>query len=463
MDLCDPMRVESINGKKYVLIIFDDYSRYTWTHFLRSKDETPGVLIDFLTLVRRGLHAQVTTVRTDKGMEFLNKTLHAYFAKEGIRHETSTARTPEQNSVVEGRNRTLVEAARTMLSVAKVPLEDENLDKMKEKGDACIFVGYSTQSKAYRVFNKRTRMIVETIHVNFDKLPQMVSDHVSSDPAAETETTSNELDLLFGPLFDEYFNGENQVVLKSSVVTTPDASNKPQQPDSTSSTSTLATTVTANKNFDFQKDTHIEHVIGNPSQSVRTSRQLEFRWRDVYVRITLDSGKTNMMRENVSQQLSSCAKGILHKRKELILKSHLHPLLGWKLSGYSLCMLQLNHYIYTRLDVKTDFPLRGDTTQCLSRAEYVSLSGCCTQVLMVEENSVHRIMLHFDKIPMYCDSKAAIAISCNLVQHSRTKHIDVKYHFIKEKVGKGFKYLVRRLGMRCLTPDELEVLAIESA
>ncbi|GKF18274.1 retrovirus-related pol polyprotein from transposon TNT 1-94 [Tanacetum coccineum] len=152
------------------------------------------------------------TVRTDKGTEFLNKSLLAYFAKEGIRHETSTARTPEQNGVVERQNRTLVEAARTMLSAAKVPLffwaeaietacftqnrslviprhekthyhiinarkpsvkffhifgslcyivrDGENVDKMKEKGDACIFVGYSTQSKAYRVFNMRTRMIV---------------------------------------------------------------------------------------------------------------------------------------------------------------------------------------------------------------------------------------------------------------------------------------------------------------
>ncbi|GKG31631.1 hypothetical protein Tco_0426581 [Tanacetum coccineum] len=68
----------------------------------------------------------------------------------------------------------------------------------------------------------------------------------------ETVTTSNELDLLFGPLFDEYFNGENQVVLKSSIVTTTDASNKrQQQPDSTSSTSTLATTLTANGNFNL--------------------------------------------------------------------------------------------------------------------------------------------------------------------------------------------------------------------
>nr|GFC88790.1 hypothetical protein [Tanacetum cinerariifolium] len=95
---------------------------------------------------------------------------------------------------------------------------------------------------------------------------------------------------------------------------------------------------------------------------------------------------------------------------------------------------------------------------------------------------------HFDKIPMYCDSKAAIAILCNPVQHSRTKHIDVRYHFINEKVKKGivelflvgmkyqladlftkalpgerFQYLVRRLGMRCLTPAELEALANESA
>nr|GFB91441.1 putative ribonuclease H-like domain-containing protein [Tanacetum cinerariifolium] len=85
----------------------------TSTHGLMwSKDETPKVLIDFLRLIRRGLHAQVRTVRTDKSTEFLNKTLHAYFAAKGINHQTSVAQTPEQNGVVERRNRTLVEAAR---------------------------------------------------------------------------------------------------------------------------------------------------------------------------------------------------------------------------------------------------------------------------------------------------------------------------------------------------------------
>ncbi|GJU51274.1 retrovirus-related pol polyprotein from transposon TNT 1-94 [Tanacetum coccineum] len=290
MDLCGPIRVESINGKKYVLIIVDDYSRYTWTHFLRSKEETPGVLIDFLTLVQRGLHAQVTTVRTDKGTKFLNKNLHAYFAKEGIRHETSTAQTPEQNGVVERRNRTLVEAARTMLSAAKVPLDGKNLDKMKEKGDACIFVGYSTQSKAYRVFIKRTRMIVETIHVNFDELPQMASDHVSSNPGpqcsttvleqdslspgpqsqenvpqiAKTVTTSNELELLYSLMFSELLNGNSPVVSNSSAVHAADNPDKCQQHNTTHTSTTTDT-----------KDHPLEQVIGNPSQSVRTRRQLE--------------------------------------------------------------------------------------------------------------------------------------------------------------------------------------------
>nr|GFB20890.1 retrovirus-related Pol polyprotein from transposon TNT 1-94 [Tanacetum cinerariifolium] len=122
MDLCGPMQVASFNGKRYVLVIVHDYSRYTWTYFLRSKDETPEVLINFLRLVQRGLQAQVRVVQTDKGTEFLNQTLHAFFAAEGIHHQMFVARTPEQNGIVERQNRTLVEAVRTMLSAAKVPL-----------------------------------------------------------------------------------------------------------------------------------------------------------------------------------------------------------------------------------------------------------------------------------------------------------------------------------------------------
>ncbi|GJR08583.1 retrovirus-related pol polyprotein from transposon TNT 1-94 [Tanacetum coccineum] len=101
MDFYVPIRVASINGKKYILVIIDDYSIYTWTLFLRSKDETPEVLKDFLIMIQRNLQALVISVRTDRGTEFLNKTLHAFFKEEGIKHQTFTHRTPEQNGVVE--------------------------------------------------------------------------------------------------------------------------------------------------------------------------------------------------------------------------------------------------------------------------------------------------------------------------------------------------------------------------
>nr|GFA03221.1 uncharacterized mitochondrial protein AtMg00810-like [Tanacetum cinerariifolium] len=249
-----------------------------------------------LKFIKDHLCSSLRIVRTDKGTEFLNKTLHPYFAYEGINHQTSVARTPEQNGVVERRNRTLVEAARTMLSAAKVPLDGENLDKMKEKGDACIFVGYSTQSRAYKVFNKRTSVIVETIHVNFDELPQMASDHVKSDPVpqcqrtelkhdslslgpqcqenvphvAGTVTTSNELDLLFSLMFDELINGSAQVMSKYSAVTTADAPNTCQQqytiplniqstPDPTCQVLTQAPTVTSTENIN-QAETIAENA-----------------------------------------------------------------------------------------------------------------------------------------------------------------------------------------------------------
>ncbi|GJS91376.1 retrovirus-related pol polyprotein from transposon TNT 1-94 [Tanacetum coccineum] len=203
IDLCGPMWVESINGKTYILVIVDDYSRYTWTHFLRSKDKTPDVLIDFLGMIQRGLQA-----------------------------------------------------------------DGENLDKMKEKGDACIFVGYATQSRGYRVYNKRKAM---------HELPQMMSDQNSSGlvpqcqtialehnslspelqcqenvPIADTTVTTSlkVLEILFGLMFDEYFNGATQVMLKSFADTTVDASDSNKLDTQTTPAPTIqAPIVNANENI----------------------------------------------------------------------------------------------------------------------------------------------------------------------------------------------------------------------
>ncbi|GJZ26909.1 putative ribonuclease H-like domain-containing protein [Tanacetum coccineum] len=121
MDLCRPMRVARINGKKYILVIVDDYSRYTWVYFIRTKDEALDMIIDFVNQVQRNLKAQILTIRTDNGTEFKNEKLRSFYAKLGIVHNTSIHRTLQQNGVVERRNHTLVEAARTMLIFSKAP------------------------------------------------------------------------------------------------------------------------------------------------------------------------------------------------------------------------------------------------------------------------------------------------------------------------------------------------------
>nr|GEZ05413.1 ribonuclease H-like domain-containing protein [Tanacetum cinerariifolium] len=468
MDLCGPMWVESINGKKYVLVIVDDYSRYTWTHFLR---------------------------------------------------------------------------------------DGENLDKIKEKGDACIFVGYSTQSKAYRVFNKRTRVLVETIHVNFDELPQIASDHVSSDPVLQCQRTALEHDSLSpGPQRQE---NVPIVAGTSFAKTTGDAPNQCQQqhttplnslttPEPTCQNPTQAPTVTSTENI-------------NQAEIVTENAQVE---DDEFINIFFTSEELHQFDrldvwELVDRPLYKKPKGYAQK-EGVDFEESFAPVA--RLEAVRLFIAYAAHKSFTvyQMDVKTTFlygPLKeevyvnhpdgfvdpyhpdkvyvllvqiyvddiifdsdhagcldlrkstsggikflgGDklvswsskkqecTLMSLAEAEYVSLSACCAQVLWLR-TQLTNYGFYFDKIPMYCDSKAAIAISCNPVQHSRTKHIDVRYHFIKEKVEKGivelffvgteyqladlftkalsedrFKYLVRRNGMRCLTPEELEVLANESA
>nr|GEU70134.1 retrovirus-related Pol polyprotein from transposon TNT 1-94 [Tanacetum cinerariifolium] len=165
MDLYGPMRVESVNEKKYILVIVDDYSRFTWVKFLRSKDEAQDFIIKFLKMIQVRLKVPVHHIRTDNGTEFVNQTLREYYEEVGIYHETSVARSPQQNDVVERRNR-----------------------KLQPKADIWIFIGYVPTKKAFWIYNIRTRRIVETIHVDFDELSAMAYEHSSSGPALNEMT-----------------------------------------------------------------------------------------------------------------------------------------------------------------------------------------------------------------------------------------------------------------------------------
>nr|GEV90119.1 retrotransposon protein, putative, unclassified [Tanacetum cinerariifolium] len=472
---------------------------------------------------------------------------------EGILHQTSVARTPEQNGVVERRNRTLVEAARTMLSAAKKPSvkffhifgsicyivrDGENLDKMKEKCDKCIFVGYSTQSRAYRVFNKRTRVIMESIHVNFDELPHMASDQLSSDPASEcqtmalehdslspiilrqanvpqadrTVTTLNELDLLFSSMFDELLNGSSKVLSKSSAVSAVDAPYQRQNhttplnyhttPAPTSQVPTLAPTVISSENINQAKtyaendqvaDDEFINIFSTPvqDQEETSSHHVD---SSISNKSTASSNGFKFTLRVGNGILGKCC----HRRQDTVsTDEHLRRtgmiIIGiyWgsnHIQGILICWVE--GIVKSVQLVQFSKAVMGTQMKEIF-IPFPGLMKRFIEFLLEIRDFITKLTdygFHFDKIPMYCDSKAAIAISCNPVQHSRTKHIDVRYHFIKEKVEKGivelffveteyqlanlftkplpverFKYLVRQLGMRCLTPAELEALANESA
>ncbi|GKC12804.1 retrovirus-related pol polyprotein from transposon TNT 1-94 [Tanacetum coccineum] len=121
MDLCRPLWVALINEKKYILVIVDDYSRFTWVYFLHTKDETSEIIKNFIAQVQLNYNAKIPMIRTDNGTEFKNATLKGHYEKLGIMQQFFIARTPQQNGVVERRNRTLVEVAHTMLIFSQLP------------------------------------------------------------------------------------------------------------------------------------------------------------------------------------------------------------------------------------------------------------------------------------------------------------------------------------------------------
>nr|GEZ86870.1 hypothetical protein [Tanacetum cinerariifolium] len=232
---------------------------------LRSKDEASKVIIKFLKRITILLQSPVIIIRTDNGTEFKNKMLKEYFDTVGISHQMSYVRTPQQNGVVKRRNRTLVEAARTILifSHAQLFLWAENdrkdIGKLGAKGDIGFFIRYSADSYAYRVYNRRTKKIMETINVSFDELSAMAFEQRSSKPglqsmtygqissglnltcASSTITTQQpsegEFDLLFEAMYDDYIGGQSSATAR----TVPPAQ-EPQVCQSSTASTTIANT-----------------------------------------------------------------------------------------------------------------------------------------------------------------------------------------------------------------------------
>nr|GEU32776.1 hypothetical protein [Tanacetum cinerariifolium] len=545
---CDAdLKVAFRKSTCFVRDLQDDYSIYTWTLFLRSKDETLKVLKEFLTMIQRNLQAPVNIVRTDRGTEFLNKTLHAFFKEERIEHQICTARTPEQNGVVERRNHTLVEVAQTMLSTSKLPLFF---------WAEAIATAYYTQNKsliipthdktAYHIINDR-KPSIKHLQIfgcicylirdgeNLDKMKKRGSVHSDAHVPSQQE-----LDILFSPLYDEFFTAGTSSVNKSSSPTNNSNQQDTQptmniQPTSEPSTPTYVHAKENNVNQAEEEhlledkftnpfctsvqevDESSSHNIGNSNvQEFNQPQVSEYQWKKDHPleQVRRNPSKPVQTRRQLATDLEMCMSALtVIARLEAV----------WIFVAY----VAYKCFLIYEMDVKTAFlngPLKEDVYVAQpegfvdpdypEKAKYAleilhkhgmekgqsigtpiamkpKLDADLSGIPVDQTNYRSKIRtqlqdygLNYNKIPLYCDSQSVIAISFNPVQHTRTKHIHTRYHFIEEHVENGiielylvrteyqlagmftktlpedrFKYLVRRIGMRCLTSAELEVLA----
>ncbi|WJX62480.1 hypothetical protein P8452_47472 [Trifolium repens] len=288
MDLMGPMQVESIGGKRYAFVVVDDFSRFTWVSFIREKSDTFDAFKELCLRLQREKDSGIVRIRSDHGKEFENSRFSEFCADEGIGHEFSSPITPQQNGVVERKNRTLQEAARVMLHAKKLPYyfwaeamntacyvhnrvtlrkgtsttlyeiwkgrkptvkhfhvfgskcyilaDREQRRKMDPKSDEGIFLGYSLTSRAYRVFNNRTRTMMESINVVIDDCSDNIPD---VDPDVDTSHHQPE---------------------DSEVVEIPEKTD--QQED--------VTPVNKGPSVRFQKNHPKELIIGSPESGVMT-------------------------------------------------------------------------------------------------------------------------------------------------------------------------------------------------
>jgi transposase InsO family protein len=220
-DLFGPIAYISINGSKYCLVIVDDYSRFTWVFFLQEKSQTQEILKRFLRRAQNEFGLRIKKIRSDNGTEFKNSKLEGFLEEEGIKHEFSSPYTPQQNGVVERKNRTLLDMARTMLDEYKTPDrfwaeainiacysinrlylqqilkktsyelltgKKPNVSYFRVFGSKCFILikrvrsskfspkvvesfllGYDSNTRAYRVFNKSIGLVEVSCDIVFDE------------------------------------------------------------------------------------------------------------------------------------------------------------------------------------------------------------------------------------------------------------------------------------------------------
>jgi transposase InsO family protein len=291
MDLFGPTTYKSIGGKLYCLVIVDDYSCYTWTMFLGDKSETLGIFKTFVRRAPRDYNTQIVKIRSGNGTEIKSMNIEEWCNEEGMKHEFSITYTPQQNVVVERKNKTLITLARAILDdygtpkkfwvkaintacrasnrvyihrlLEKMPYKlligkkpnisyfhvfgckcfiykKKRLGKFESRCDDGFFLSYASNSKAYRVFNKTSGLVEETCDVEFDESNGSQGEIVSYENVGDDEVIEALKNMPIGDIKLEEVRKNSDKERQDTSSSTPSTSMVPQVDEDEENDDTLS-------------------------------------------------------------------------------------------------------------------------------------------------------------------------------------------------------------------------------
>ncbi|GKC01015.1 hypothetical protein Tco_0987151 [Tanacetum coccineum] len=375
-----------------------------------------------------------------------------------------------------------------------------DLGKLKPKADIGIFVGYAPTKKAFRIYNKETQMIIETIHVDFDKFTVMASKQFSSGPGPKLLTpgtissgivqnipsstphvqpTKNDWEILFQPMFDEYLNPPpllHKRIKQRHILSFLSVLKKLTM-------ILVARGYCQEEGMDFEESFALEVLKGIVDPTLFIGKE----GKDIllYGMETCDPMDTPMVEKSKLDEYPQ-GKAVDPTRYRGMIDTLMYLISNRPDLVFAVCMClwySKDSCIALIAFVDADHAGCQDTRKSTSGS--MQLLGCCAQILWMR-SQLTEYGLGFNKIPLYCNNKSAIALCCNNVQHSRSKHIDIRHHFIKEQVENGevelyfvkteyqladiftkplarerLEFLINKLGMRSMSPETLKKLADE--
>src|SRR5688572_28583818 len=363
MDLFGPVAYLSIGGSKYGLVIVDDFSRFTWVFFLQDKSETQGTLKRFLKRAQNEFELKVKKIRSDNGSEFKNLQVEEFLEEEGIKHEFFAPYTPQQNGVVERKNRTLIDMTQKF--------------EMSMMGELNYFLGFQVKQLKDGTFISQTKYTQDLLKWFGMK---------DAKPAKTPMGTDGHTDLnKGGKSIDQKAYRSMIGSLLYLCASRPDIM--------------LSVCMCAR----FQSDPRECHLVA--------------------------------VKQILRYLVATPCFGIWYP------KGSTFDLIGYSDSDYAGCKVDrkstsgMCQFLGRSL---VSWSSKKQTSIALStaEAEYVAAGQCCTQLLWMRQ-TLRVFGYNLSKVPLLCDNESAIRMADNPVEHSRTKHIDIRHHFLRDHQQKG--------------------------